>query len=221
PPGWEELPQHDITFVGRRGYPLVSPSGRLVANTYMGPDPALWGIRISRNDQSWVETVLEPLGEQFGEQRAIGWFPDEDSLLVLEWGRQYKYFIVHTDGSGRREPDIPGIGNYFRAALSPTGRYIALAGPWDAEHRDSASRTIAVHVTATGKLFRTITLPDVIYELAWSPDERFLVYAPHDVEDKFDLAVVELSTGARTIILDVPGFIERPVWANKPPVTSP
>lgn len=221
PPGWEELPQHDITFVGRRGYPLVSPSGRLVANTYMGPDPALWGVRISRNDQSGVETLLEPLGESVGEQQAIGWFPDEDSLLVREWGRQHKYFIVHTDGSGRREAGIPGMRDYLRVALSPTGRFIALVVPPDAGSDASAVRALAIHAMATGQLIRKVNVPDVIYELAWSPDERFIAYSPHDVEDKFDLVVVELATEVRTTILDVPGFIDRPVWANAPPDAPP
>lgn len=60
PPGWPELPHKDITFVGRRSSPLVSPSGSLVANTYSGPDIDRRGIRISRNDQSGVETLLTP-----------------------------------------------------------------------------------------------------------------------------------------------------------------
>lgn len=202
-------------------YPLVSPSGRLVANTYKGPDPDLWGIRISRNDQSWVETLLEPIGEQFGEQRAIGWFPDEDSLLVLEWGRHFKHFIVHTDGSGRREVAMPSISNFFRAALSPTVRYIALVVPPDAGNDASAVRALAIHEMATGQLIRKVNVPDVVYELAWSPDERFIAYSPHDVEDKFDLVVVEVATRVRTIILDVPGVINSPVWANAPPDAPP
>jgi Tol biopolymer transport system component len=219
PPGWDELPQHDITFVGRRGYPLVSPSGRLVANTYMGPDPALWGVRISRNDQSGVETLLEPLGESVGEQQAIGWFPDEDSLLVREWGRQHKYFIVHTDGSGRREAGIPGMRDYLRVALSPTGRFIALSGGWSADTGDAASRTIAIHRMATGELVQVLELPDAISEVVWSPDERHIAYEPIDVAGAYELAVVELATGSRTVILDVPGLsgIRFPVWVESPP----
>lgn len=217
PPGWPELPQKDITFVGSRLYPLVSPSGLLVANTYTGPDPDLKGIRISRNDQSGIETLLTPPSQQTsGSDRAIGWFPDEDSLLIVQDREGYRHYsIIHTDGTGQRPVGIPRINEFVSVALSPTGRFVAVAGHGSAPIGGDTSRTITIHELATGRPVRSLRVDEPVYRVLWSPDERFLAYNPPT--ERFDLGIVELATGAETVLLDIPGLILRPVWANAPP----
>lgn len=218
PPHWPELPQYDITFTGNRAYPLVSPSGRLVANTYIGPELAQRGIRISRNDQSGIETLLTPPGDAIGSDRAVGWFPGEDSLLIMQSRPNREYSVIRSDGSGRRLPGIPDIQNALSVALSPTGRFVALAAPAGATLGDSASRTISIYEMATSEFVRGITVDEPVFYVLWSPDERFLAYTPGYLDqDPFDLAVIDLATGKRTVILDTPELILRPVWSNRPP----
>jgi len=220
PPGWPELPQKDITFVGLRTSPLVSPSGLLVANTYTGPDIDQRGIRISRNDQSGVETLLtSPSRQTGGSDRAIGWFPGEDSLLIVQDREGYRqYSIIHTDGTGKRPIGIPGVENFVSVALSPTGRFVALAGNASEIPGSEPTRTITIHDLAAGRPVRSVILDESVYEAIWSPDERFLAYIPSsNPDDPFDLAIVELATGARTVVLDLPLSIQYPVWVNPPP----
>lgn len=218
PAGLPQLPQYDITFVGTRNFPLVSPTGQLVANTYLGPDPGSRGIRISRNDQSGVETYLTPLGQVIDNQRAIGWFPDEDSLMILQTHGDRVYSIIRADGSGQRSPGIPDINLANSVALSPTGRFVALAAPGNATIGDSASRTITVYNLATKRVVHRITLNHPVWSVTWSPDERFLAYQPiPDVTDEFDLAIIELTSENRTVVLQIPGLIFRPSWTTEPP----
>lgn len=219
PPGFPELPQKDITFVGLRSHPLVSPSGSLVANTYTGPDIDQRGIRISRNDQSGVETLLTPPSRQTGgSDQVIGWFPGEDSLLIFEFPSDREYSIIHADGTGKRPIGIPGVENFVSVALSPTGRFVALAGNASEIPGSEPTRTITIYDLATGRPVRSVILDESVYEVIWSPDERFLAYIPSsNPDDPFDLAIVELATGARTVVLDIPRSILHPVWANTPP----
>lgn len=216
PPGWPELPQKDITFVGSRLYPLVSPSGLLVANTYIGPDLDLKGIRISRNDQSGVETLVTPPSRQTsGSDRAIGWFPGEDSLLIMQSDPDREYSIIHADGTGKRPLGISGVNAFVTVALSPTGRFVAVAGHGTASIGGDTSRTITIHDLATGRPVRSLLVDQPVYRVLWSPDERFLAYNPPT--ERFDLAIVELATEAETVLLNIPGLILRSVWANTPP----
>ncbi len=220
PPGSPELPEMTITSGGDRSYPLVSPSGQLVANTYFGSEPDLRGIRISRTDQSGIETLLTPPSRQTSAgDRAIGWFPGEDSLLISQEPDGYReYSIIHTDGTGKRPIGIPRVNEFVSVALSPTGRLVALAADGTAPIGSEVSRTVTIYDLATGRPLRSIIVEESVYQVLWSPDERFLAYVPTTVpEDPFDLAIVELATGARTVVLDIPGLISSPVWVNAPP----
>jgi len=64
-------------------------------------------------------------------------------------------------------------GRLFSVAMSPGGDYVA-AGGWTGYDWD---RSVCIYIfqRATGRLVRRITgLPQVIYQLAWSPDGRYL-----------------------------------------------
>lgn len=95
---------------------------------------------------------------------------------------------------------------------------MAVAGNAGAIPGSEATRTITIYELSTGRFVRKIVLGEGVYEVLWSPDERYLAYVPSsDPSDPFDLAIVELATGVRTVVLDLPHSILNPVWTNTPP----
>ena len=119
-------------FSGDLVYPALSPDGKQLVfeeiNSSFVKLPGARAVFVMGTDGSKPRR-LTPWAENDGNQPV--WSPDGKWLVFeshVEDGSQSQYFLIHPDGSGRRQISDFGDGTWLgRATFSPDGRSIAFA----------------------------------------------------------------------------------------------
>lgn len=206
-----------LTNDGRRSRPWLSPDGEWVASVWQAPDGRRDEIRVARTDGGGEHTILVmPLG--VNPPVILGWFPGGDTLLVQrsDLSATTQYFGVTRSSGSTQELDEPALRGSGRAALSPSGRYFAVSdrGPLGSD----SSKTILIIDRKTRTVGPLLSLPHGAAQVAWSPDEQYLVHVPMPGSStRVALEIIEVGTGQRHVLLDIAevlSFPSNPSWVR-------
>jgi dipeptidyl aminopeptidase/acylaminoacyl peptidase len=154
------------------------------------------------------QLVLTP--EAFAEidPDSVVWSPDGRSIAIsvtpleLSQGAQPSVYLADTAGGGVRKLNLPyqHIEPYWRP---PDGRQLAFFG------RDAAGSGLFLVSIADGEVERLAvpSLGTVLRPLGWTPDGRRLAYQVDDDPGGARTRILDLETGAETVLPVAQGHI--------------
>lgn len=162
----------------------VSPDGRSVAYDTVG---VLWIAPMAGG-------TARRLTDDFHDITQPDWSPDGSKLAFQSYrGGQFNLWIISRDGTHPRQL-THGPYDHREPRWSPDGRYLAFSSDL------AGSYAIYTYDLKTADIALIADTPSEEYEPVWSPDGHKIAFVVGDVA----IAVVDITTGVRSIALTVP-----------------
>ncbi len=123
------------------------------------------------------------------------WLPDESGFLIATFG---EWFQVNRNGEVRQlshlRDSFPSVFIYPYVDLSPDGNYLAFS--YEVNLGPSSESQLAVLNMKTSEVTYYGAVPDNYpgssYDLAWSPDSRYLAVGIQDVNGRLSTIVIDI-----------------------------
>jgi RNA polymerase sigma factor (sigma-70 family) len=176
---------------------VTSPDGKLLAvqfHSYTRPSKepiVIVDVASGKEIQRLAGHSVGVWGAAFppGGKTLVSWGGDGTARVWdLATGRQRQeipFIDESAPGQVMAPPGAVDVGRIFTAALSPDGRLLAF--------RSRRQRFLVIHDVATGKAIRRLDrLPDVVLQMAFTPDSRTLVWVG---ESESVARLVEVASG--------------------------
>jgi Tol biopolymer transport system component len=201
--------------------PSLSPDGRHLAflseRDQLSIDVFVADAKTGSIEKKLLTSAADPHIESLGFLRSSGaWSPDGTRLLMslVKQGRPVFAIYNVEDGSLDRDLIVDGVDQVFQPSWSPDGRLIAFAG------LSRGVTDLFLFDLETGEAHRLTEDAYSDLQPVWSPDGRRLAFisdrSASDVSaltfGKYQLALMELSTGSVTPLPGFEGGAADPQW---------
>ncbi len=192
-------PAQLTTAVGSERRPTWSPDGRIVA--YSSDEAGNWDIWVS---QAGSREAVNRTADSAADEYMPRWSPDGQWIAFLSRGSEVSYYVMASVGGAARKVASapPAMRDPGAAAWSPDSKDLAYAlgqrtGPW--------IEILTLASGATRKLaVPQLTRNNVIWDLNWSPDGRWLAYARglSSTSSTYEIWVTRVADGASAQLTD-------------------
>ncbi len=203
-------PAQVTTAVGAEMRPTWSPDGRIAA--YESDEAGSWDIWVS---QTGSREAVNRTADSAAADVMPAWSPDGQWIAFLSLREGVGYYVVSAVGGAARKVASlpPAMRDPGAPAWSPDSKNLAYAlgqrtGPW-----------IEILTLASGAT-RRLGVPqfprnNVIWDLSWSPDGRWLAYGRglSEASATFELWVTRVSDDASVQLTDGKSWDVSPSWS--------